>query len=179
MRRGGTTCPHRRAHNDRSRDPACSLQPVAWDQRGANKMDTLSSEERSQRMSRVRSRDTKPEMVVRKLVHGLGYRYRLHSRSLPGQPDLVFAARRKVILVHGCFWHRHRCPLGDRLPKSRLDFWRPKLERNRTRDLRSLRALRRAGWAVMIVWECEIRKYPQDVLRERLGKFLGESRSVK
>ena len=100
-------------------------------------MDTLSKAQRSERMSRVRGKDTKPELLVRRLVHGMGYRYRLHRRDLPGTPDLVFPGRRKVIFVHGCFWHRHpdpACKLA-RLPKSRTDFWLPKLEGNRARDI--------------------------------------------
>ncbi len=98
-------------------------------------MDTLTPEQRSERMSRVRNKDTKPEMRVRRLVHALGYRYRLHDSRLPGRPDLVFKSRHKVIFVHGCFWHRHdRCELC-RMPKSRLQFWKPKLKANRERDL--------------------------------------------
>jgi DNA mismatch endonuclease (patch repair protein) len=106
-------------------------------------MDTLSRKERSQRMSLIRNRDTKPELLVRRLVHGSGYRYRLHRTDLPGKPDLVFPGRKKVIFVHGCFWHRHpKCSLA-RLPKSRLSFWLPKLTENRRRDLKNLRSLRR------------------------------------
>jgi DNA mismatch endonuclease (patch repair protein) len=102
-------------------------------------MDTLSPEDRRERMSRVRAADTKPELAVRRLVHGLGYRYRLHSRSLPGHPDLVFGKRRKVIFVHGCFWHRHQgCPLC-RMPKTKLEFWRPKLEGNKDRRMNNCR----------------------------------------
>lgn len=108
-------------------------------------------------MALVRAKDTRPEMAVRKLVWGLGYRYRLHRRDLPGCPDLVFSGRRKVIFVHGCFWHRHEgCALA-RLPKSRLDFWGPKLESNALRDRRNKRALARQGWKVLTVWECELK----------------------
>src|SRR5258705_10221520 len=120
--------------------------------------DTLSRKERSERMSRVRGRDTKPEMVVRRLVHRLGFRYRLHNRRLPGAPDLVFKSRRKAIFIHGCFWHRHpdpACKLA-RMPKSRLDFWRPKLEGNRERDLRHQSELETIGWRYLIVWEWEL-----------------------
>ena len=140
---------------------------------GYNRLvDTLTKRERSERMSRVRHRDTKPEWVVRRLVHGMGYRYRLHGRQLPGKPDLVFGRRRKAIFVHGCFWHRHPgCKLA-RLPKSRRDFWIPKLEGNRERDLRHQRELRNLGWAVHIVWECEVGD--TESLRERLKSFLGE-----
>lgn len=120
-------------------------------------MDTLSREERSKRMSLVRGRDTKPEMRVRRLAHALGYRYRLHRRDLPGSPDLVFGPRRKVIFVHGCFWHRHpdpSCKLA-RLPKSRREFWLPKLEGNRARDERNNAILTAMGWDVLEIWECE------------------------
>ncbi|MBK6869247.1 MAG: DNA mismatch endonuclease Vsr [Burkholderiales bacterium] len=120
-------------------------------------MDTLDSNERSERMRRIRAKNTKPEMVVRSFVHALGFRYRLYDKSLPGSPDLVFPARRKVIFVHGCFWHRHnRCSLA-RLPKSRLDFWLPKLEGNRRRDAHKLRQLSRLGWKSLVIWECELR----------------------
>lgn len=121
-------------------------------------VDSLTQAERSERMSRVRGRDTGPEMVVRRLVHGMGYRYRLHRRDLPGMPDIVFPRRKKAIFVHGCFWHRHPdpgCKLA-RLPKSRLEFWAPKLEGNRRRDERNQAALRELGWGVLVVWECHI-----------------------
>jgi DNA mismatch endonuclease (patch repair protein) len=109
-------------------------------------------------MSRVRGRDTKPEMAVRRLVHAMGYRYRLHGKDIPGCPDLVFPSRRKIIFVHGCFWHRHSessCKLA-RLPKSRLDFWLPKLTANAERDVRNQRKLKEMGWAWLIIWECEM-----------------------
>ena len=108
-------------------------------------------------MSRVRAKDTKPEMVVRRMLHAAGYRYRLHAHDLPGKPDLVFPARRKVVFINGCFWHRHRgCALA-RLPKSRIELWTEKLERNRERDERNVAALRELGWEVLTVWECEVR----------------------
>lgn len=139
-------------------------------------MDTLTREQRSERMSRVRSRDTKPELVVRRLVHAAGYRYRLHRRDLPGTPDLVFRQRRKVIFVHGCFWHRHAgCP-NCRLPKTRLDFWRPKLEANAVRDRDALRRLKRLGWSVLVVWECEVRNH--DGLSRRLNAFMEERHEI-
>lgn len=107
-------------------------------------------------MSRVRNKNTKPEMVVRRLVHGMGYRYRLHRRDLPGSPDLVFPSRRKVIFVHGCFWHRHEgCSLA-RLPKSRLEFWVPKLEGNKTRDQNNQAKLQDLGWSFLTIWECQV-----------------------
>lgn len=136
--------------------------------------DTLTPTARSERMSRVRGKDTGAELTVRRLVHGLGYRFRLHRRDLPGTPDLVFPGRRKVIFVHGCFWHRHPdpdCKLA-RMPKSRQEFWGPKLEGNRARDLRKEAALIEAGWSVLTVWECELRD--QTSLRNKIGTFLGE-----
>lgn len=132
-------------------------------------MDTLTPKERSARMSLVRGTDTGPELVVRRLAFRMGYRYRKHVRALPGRPDMVFPGRRKVIFVHGCFWHRHRCSLG-RMPKSRLEFWVPKLEANRRRDLRNLRKLRSSGWRVLVVWECQIRDLP--ALAARIKEFL-------
>jgi DNA mismatch endonuclease, patch repair protein len=98
-----------------------------------------------------------PELLLRRAVHGEGYRYRLHVKNLPGSPDLVFPTRKKVIFVHGCFWHSHQnCRLG-KLPKSNLGFWKPKLEGNRERDLRNIRKLRRMGWQVLVVWQCNLR----------------------
>lgn len=124
-------------------------------------------------MSRVRSKNTKPEMAVRRLVHAMGYRYRLHSKRLPGRPDMVFSSRRKVIFVHGCFWHRHEgCP-KCRLPKSRLDYWLPKLEGNKARDAANQSELRKMGWDVLTVWECEIKD--TEKLASKIAGFLGES----
>jgi DNA mismatch endonuclease (patch repair protein) len=117
----------------------------------------------------IRSRDTKPEMIVRRLVHGMGYRYRLHG-ELPGHPDLVFSARRKVIFVHGCFWHLHRGCRNNRPPKSRLDYWRPKLERNAERDSQAQERLRRTGWRCLTIWECELGD--RGKLSRRLRRFL-------
>ena len=120
-------------------------------------MDTMTPVERGERMSQIRARDTSPEMIVRSFVHALGFSFRLHDRRLPGCPDFVFASRRKVIFVHGCFWHRHnRCDLA-RLPKSRLEFWLPKLEGNKQRDAQCRRALTALGWSSLVIWECELR----------------------
>ncbi|MGC8209882.1 very short patch repair endonuclease [Ralstonia pseudosolanacearum] len=119
-------------------------------------MDSVSVARRSEIMARVRSRDTKPELLVRRLIYAMGYRYRLHAKDLPGKPDLVFRSRRKVVFVHGCFWHRHPgCALA-RLPKSRREFWLPKLAANRKRDIKNERALQDAGWKTLVVWECEL-----------------------
>lgn len=139
-------------------------------------MDTLTPPERSERMSRVRHKDTGPEWTVRRIVHGLGYRYRLHVKCLPGRPDMVFRSRRAVILVHGCFFHRHpdpSCKLA-RLPKSRLDFWIPKLEANRNRDERNEAELLGKGWRVLTLWECQLRDKMQ-VIRQ-VTEFLGPPR---
>jgi DNA mismatch endonuclease (patch repair protein) len=114
-------------------------------------------------MSRVRGRDTKPELLVRRLLHAQGYRYRLHAKDLPGKPDIVFRGRKKAVFVHGCFWHQHPdpgCALA-RMPKSRLDFWRPKLEGNRARDTANVERLVALGWDVLLVWECELRDREQ------------------
>jgi len=133
-------------------------------------MDFLSSADRSRLMSRIKSKDTKPELTVRRLVYGLGFRYRLHIKSLPGRPDLTFASRRKVIFVHGCFWHQHSgCSIG-RLPKTRQDYWLPKLERNTMRDRLNKIKLAEEGWDVLIVWECETRCL--ETLTAQIEQFL-------
>lgn len=139
--------------------------------------DTLTPQERSDRMARVLAKDTKPEMLVRRVIHSMGYRYRLHRRDLPGCPDIVFPARRKVIFVHGCFWHRHgkQCPL-TRWPKSKMDFWRPKLEANRARDKRNQHELNVLGWGWLVVWECELRD--REYLRMKIKEFLDDGESA-
>lgn len=134
--------------------------------------DTLTPEQRSERMSRVRGKDTKPEILVRRLVHGMGYRYRLHRNNLPGKPDLVFGPRKKVIFIHGCYWHRHEgCKLA-RLPKSRLDFWLPKLEGNKARDETKQRELSAMGWKYLVIWECEIQTHNLSLLKNKIRMFL-------
>ena len=133
-------------------------------------MDTLTPAERSERMSRVRSKDTKPEMLVRSLIHKMGYRYRLHARDLPGNPDIVLPSRGKIIFVHGCFWHRHGRCKNTRWPKSKLDFWEPKLEANHRRDKVVRRSLRGMGWKLMVVWECQLANATK--LAIRLRRFL-------
>ncbi len=120
-------------------------------------VDIVSPEVRSRIMAQVKSKGMKPEMKVRRLAHGLGYRYRLHRKDLPGKPDMVFVGRRKVVFVNGCFWHKHEdCP-KVRIPKANRDYWVGKLERNRMRDERNLALLAQDGWGVMTVWECELR----------------------
>lgn len=133
-------------------------------------MDNIPRSERSEIMSRVRGKDTRPEMLVRRFVHAEGYRYRLHDRRLTGCPDLVFKSRRKVIFVHGCFWHRHdKCALA-RMPKSRLDFWEPKLTANKERDARNKKLLAKEGWKVLTIWECELRDTER--LKRTIRRFL-------
>jgi DNA mismatch endonuclease, patch repair protein len=133
-------------------------------------MDTLTPVERSERMRRVKGRDTKPERRLRALVWRLGYRYRKHRRDIPGNPDLAFVGRRRAIFVHGCFWHRHDCPSGRRAPKSRVAFWTKKFRQNVARDSVVAKALRRAGWKSLVVWECEIRK--PEVIERKIRRFL-------
>ena len=135
-------------------------------------MDTLTPLQRSERMSKIRSSDTHLEILVRRMVYGQGYRYRLHRKDLPGKPDMVFSSRRKVIFVHGCFWHRHDAPSCKlaRLPKSRLDFWLPKLSANAARDAKVQASLEELGWKILIVWECEVND--TDALKRKICEFL-------
>ncbi|AOY87825.1 very short patch repair endonuclease [Marinobacter salinus] len=133
-------------------------------------MDSVSKAKRSEIMGKVRGKNTSPELHVRKLLHSLGFRYRLHRGDLPGKPDIVFAKKQKIIFVHGCFWHRHEGCSMARFPKSREEFWRKKFEDNKARDARNVCELERQGWSVLIVWECEL---SDDIaLREKLCGFL-------
>jgi DNA mismatch endonuclease (patch repair protein) len=126
---------------------------------------------RSRIMRAVQSKDTAPELIVRKLTHALGYRFRLHSADLPGKPDLAFAGRRAVIFVNGCFWHGHDCKRGARVPKTNRDYWIAKVARNTARDNANLGCLKKAGWRALVLWECELTD-PERVAR-RLARFLG------
>lgn len=123
-------------------------------------------------MSSVRNKNTAPEVVLRRALHSLGYRFRLHRKDLPGSPDIVFPSRRKAIFVHGCYWHGHGCRWG-KLPKSRLDYWTPKIEANRARDARRVDEMLRLGWAPMVVWQCELRN--PDATVQRVVDFLDGS----
>ena len=136
-------------------------------------MDKISAERRSANMRRIRSKNTSPELALRRFLHGLGYRFRLHRKDLPGQPDLVFPGRRKVIFVHGCFWHQHPSCREGRIPGSRIEYWEPKLKRNQTRDAATQRLLKEQGWRVLVIWECELTDLKS--LRSRLKRFLGGS----
>lgn len=135
--------------------------------------DKISPERRAENMRQIRSKGMKPEMVVRSVSHHLGYRHRLHNKKLPGKPDLVYPGRKKVIFVHGCFWHQHgdpECKIARR-PKSNLEYWNPKLDRNVERDQQNQAELRELGWNYTIIWECQT-KDPAEVAR-RVGEFLG------
>ena len=128
------------------------------------------AEERSRIMRTVKGVDTEPEMVVRRLAHRLGYRYRLHCGDLPGKPDMVFPGRRKIIFIHGCFWHGHGCSRGNRIPKANREYWLRKIARNGERDVATMAALAAMGWEVIIVWECEVKD--EDQVERRLRRFL-------
>jgi len=133
--------------------------------------DTFTREKRSAIMRAIKSKNTQPEMIVRKLVSAMGYRYRLHRHDLPGTPDLVFVRRGKIIFVHGCFWHGHEFCKGGRIPKSNKTYWSNKINRNRERHARAVAKLRRLGWGVMTIWECQMAS--RDTLIRRLLRFLG------
>jgi len=126
-------------------------------------------------MAAVKSGDTKPELIVRRLVHRLGYRFRLHRRDLPGTPDIVLPKLRKIINVHGCFWHLHTCQRRRTPPVKNADYWSAKRQRNAERDRRNHRKLRREGWQILTIWECQTKRDKLEVLERRLRRFLGES----
>jgi DNA mismatch endonuclease, patch repair protein len=132
--------------------------------------DKLSPERRSANMRMIRSKHTSPEMAVRQLVHSMGFRYRLHVASLPGKPDLVFRRLKKIIEVRGCFWHQHEGCIDSHIPKSRIEYWGPKLNRNVSRDAANLKELRRLGWRVLKLWECEVKN--PGPLGRRILRFL-------
>ena len=139
--------------------------------------DTIDQKRRSENMRRIRSRDTSPEMKVRRLLHSMGYRYRLHVASLPGRPDIVFRRIAKIIEVRGCFWHQHPGCIDSHVPKTRRHYWEPKLRRNRVRDRENLRTLQTAGWKVLVVWECETGD--EHHVRRRLREFMGRHKTLK
>lgn len=133
------------------------------------RFDPLTPSERSERMARIRNADTKPEMTIRRMVYAMGYRYRLHVKDLPGSPDLVFRRTKKVIFVHGCFWHQHGCR-QYRMPKTKQGFWEPKLARNVVRDAQVRRRLRKLGWRTLTIWGCQL-KTPE-LVSARIKRFL-------
>jgi len=132
--------------------------------------DVLTRKQRKYCMSRIRGKDTMPEIAVRRLVHRLGYRFRLHTRELPGCPDIVLPRHKKVIFVHGCFWHMHKCRYGKVIPQTRKKFWQTKRQANVARDRKNIKELKTLGWKVLVVWECQIRNTPK--LSNRIKKFL-------
>lgn len=139
--------------------------------------DPLTRPQRSLHMARIRRANTLPELIVRRLLHRLGYRFRLQLRGVPGRPDVAFPSRKKAIFVHGCFWHAHEgCPT-HRIPKTRTEFWLTKFSRNRERDKRLLSAATEAGWGCLVLWECELGS--TTLLTERLTSFLGSPRQLK
>ncbi|MFE0757894.1 very short patch repair endonuclease [Inquilinus sp. NPDC058860] len=133
-------------------------------------MDNLSTAQRSAQMARIRSENTRPELVVRRLLHAMGFRFRLHRRDLPGNPDLVLPRFRTAVFVNGCFWHNHDCARGAREPRQNAEYWRAKRRRNSERDERNYACLVEAGWQVVVIWECELRD-PKS-LRHRFGQLL-------
>lgn len=136
-------------------------------------MDRISKEHRSWNMSRIQSRDTKPEKTVRSILHGLGYRFRLHRKDLPGKPDIVLARYNSVIFVHGCFWHRHKDCKNASIPKTKKTFWEEKFKANIERDIKVKNELKSNGWRVLVVWECELTDI--ESVEKELGKFLKNS----
>lgn len=132
--------------------------------------DVLTPEQRRRNMSSIKGRNTKPEMLVRSMIHRMGYRYRLHRSDLPGKPDLVFPGRRKIVLVHGCFWHMHNCRYGNVVPKTNAEFWQKKRSGNVERDKVVLEQLEHLGWKVFTVWECWTRD--KELLQQRVTEFL-------
>jgi DNA mismatch endonuclease, patch repair protein len=132
-------------------------------------MDRVTPATRSKIMAAVKSKDTGPELAIRRALHRRGYRYALHPSDLPGKPDLVFRSRQKIVFVHGCFWHGHRCKKG-RLPKTKKDFWNSKVDNNKARDIRVVRLLRRGGWSVLTVWQCQTRD--MKMLVDKIARFL-------
>jgi DNA mismatch endonuclease (patch repair protein) len=135
-----------------------------------------SPELRRRTMQAVKSKDTAPELTVRRSAHSMGYRFRLHRKDLPGQPDLVFPGRHRIIFVHGCFWHGHDCARGARVPKGNREYWVKKIERNRERDRDARDALIDSRWRVALLWECELKNLKQ--LRRRLSHFLGSPKGI-
>ena len=135
-------------------------------------MDIISPERRSANMRRIRSRDTKPEMIVRRLIHGMGFRFRLHVAALPGKPDIVLPRLKRIVEVRGCFWHQHPGCIDSHVPKTRIKYWVPKLENNQRRDKKNKNKLRLLGWRTLVVWECEVRDTKK--LSRRLALFLGK-----
>lgn len=137
-------------------------------------MDKISKAKRRANMKKIKSKNTKPEIFVRKILYSLGYRYRIHSKELPGKPDIVFIGKKKVIFVHGCFWHQHDDPNCNKthIPKTRIEYWEEKLKKNVDRDKKHLELLEKIGWACLVVWECQLAD--QNSLIKKLKNFLDD-----
>lgn len=133
-------------------------------------VDVLTKEQRSFNMSQIRDKNTKPEIIIRSIVHGLGFRYCLHNNKLPGKPDIALPRHKKIIFVHGCFWHIHNCKYGKVKPATNVKFWQTKRQSNVARDKKNLKALKNLGWKVLVIWECQIKK-PEKLLN-KISKFL-------
>lgn len=133
-------------------------------------VDVLTKQQRSFNMSQIRDKNTKPEITVRSIVHRMGFRYSLHNKKLPGKPDLVLTRHKKIIFVHGCFWHMHHCRYGKVKPATNKKFWQNKRQGNVTRDRRNLKKLRNLGWKVLVIWECQIKK-PEKLIN-KISNFL-------
>jgi DNA mismatch endonuclease, patch repair protein len=132
--------------------------------------DVLTPEQRRRNMSSIRSRNTKPEILVRQLIHGLGYRFRLHGQKIPGRPDIILPKLRRVVFINGCFWHMHNCKYGRVVPKTNADFWKLKRLSNKERDRKNLRILKKQGWKVLVIWECKLKE--KQKLERNLMAFL-------
>jgi DNA mismatch endonuclease (patch repair protein) len=135
-------------------------------------VDTISAKRRSENMRRIKSKGTKPEILIRRLAHSMGFRFRLHSPKLPGKPDIVFTKLKRIIEVRGCFWHQHGTCIDSRIPKSRVEYWRPKLRGNVMRDRKNLRQLRRQGWRILVLWECDVMTSDRRQLKTKVKEFL-------
>ena len=133
----------------------------------------ISQEQRSKIMASIHRENTRPELLIRKLAHKMGYRFRLHKKNLPGSPDIVFPGLKKIILVHGCFWHRHECPSGRKIPSKNTTYWQRKFANNVARDQRILKELHNHGWKVFIIWECEILASSHELISKLIEEFLG------
>jgi DNA mismatch endonuclease (patch repair protein) len=141
--------------------------------------DVVDAATRSRMMAGIRAKDTSPELLIRRSLHQLGFRFRLHDKRLPGKPDLVLPKHGTVIFVHGCFWHRHNCP-AFKWPATRSEFWRTKFERNCENDRHQVKALREMGWRVCVIWECSVRKFGGEVLAARISRWLaGTARKLE
>lgn len=169
---GRTPAPTFRRATHRHCAPGGTSYSIVLASRTCAPMDTLTRKQRSRQMALIRSKNTKPEILVRRIVRASGYNFRQHLTNLPGKPDVVFPGLKKIIFVHGCFWHGHTCRLG-RMPKSRVGYWKKKIRGNRDRDMLTLRRLRSMRWRCLVLWECQLRDI--QAVSQRIGRFLRHS----